>query len=78
MSLRRWMLSSAKMGRGLRSVSQAMSSSCALGMGCSTITMPCSLSQKISSRALERSFQPWLASTASGTSVTLRMVRIIS
>ena len=45
MSRRRWVLSSAKMGRGERSVSQALSSNWPTGSGCSTITTPCEASQ---------------------------------
>ena len=41
----------AKTGKGECSVTQAISSSCSLGIGCSTITIPCSLSQKIMSKA---------------------------
>ena len=77
-SARRWMASSAKIGRGLRSVIHALSSIFSLAIGCSTITTPFSLSQKISSRASSLSFQPWFASTARGRSVTSRMVLIIS
>ena len=78
MSARRWMASSAKIGSGLRSVIQALSSSLSFGIGCSTITMPFSLSQYISSNDMDLSFQPWLASTAIGRSVISRMVLIIS
>ena len=49
---------------------------CSLGMGCSTITTPCSFSQCIMSSARCLSFQPWLASTAMGKGVTERMVSI--
>ena len=78
MSASRWMDSSAKIGSGLRSVIQALSSIRSLGMGCSTMTTPCSASQWISSSAFSRSVQPWFASTASGRSVISRIVRIIS
>ena len=57
---------------------QALSSSLSFGIGCSTITMPFSFSQWISSRAFSLSFHPWFASTARGRSVTSRMVLIIS
>ena len=76
-SLSLWMASSAKMGTGLRSVSHALSSRRSFGIGCSTMTTPCSFSQKISSKAFSLSFQPWFASTATGRSVTSRMARII-
>ena len=77
MSRSLWIASSAKIGRGLLSVIQALSSILSLAIGCSTITTPCSLSQKISSRASSLSFQPWLASTAIGRSVISRIVSII-
>ena len=72
------MLSSANMGRGDCCVTQAISSSWVLGIGCSTITTPCSCSHRIMSSACCLSFHPWLASTAMGRGVTLRMVSIIS
>ena len=77
-SLSRWIDSSAKTGRGLRSVTQAIASSCSLGIGCSIMTIPFSWSQWIMSSACCLSFQPWLASMAMGRSVTERMVSIIS
>ncbi len=77
-SLNRCTASSAKVGSGLCSVSHAISSFISLGIGCSTMTMFFSFSQKIISRAIARSFQPWLTSTAIGRHVTERMVSINS
>ena len=78
MSFSLWIASSANVGSGLRSVSQAFASSISFGIGCSTMTMPCSFSQKISSNAFSLSFHPWFASTAIVRSVTSRMAVIIS
>ncbi len=64
-------------GSGLRSVSQARSSTCSLGSGCSTITTFFSFSQCSMSSATARSFHPWLTSAVMGVFVTERMVSMI-
>ena len=77
MSGRRWKASSAMMGSGERSRSQAVSSIHVLSNGCSTKMQLCSLSQWHISRAYSLLFQPWLQSTQMGTSGIISLMMLM-
>ena len=70
--------SSAKIGMGTRERTQAVSSSIAAGIGCSTNSTPGVSSHSIFRTAFSLSFQPSFASTRSGFPVTLRTASIVA